>query len=240
VRSSDGSADWPDRPRFALAVDAVVLTIADDALQVLLVERAYEPLGWALPGGFVNAAESLDQAVRRELREETDIALTHLEQLQTYGAPDRDPRERVISVAYLALVPAVGAPTAGSDAARAAFFTVEAALSELPLAFDHATILADGVERARSKLEYTSLATSFCPPHFTMAELRRVYEIVWNERLEPANFRRKVLKTPGFVIGTGRRAQPGVEGGKPAELYRAGDEVVLQPPLRRAVEEGLN
>ncbi|HWB37949.1 MAG TPA: NUDIX domain-containing protein [Rugosimonospora sp.] len=214
-----------------VAVDLVALTIHDGVLQALLIRRAIPPYQrrLALPGGFVLEHEDLDAAAHRELSEETGVS-GHLEQLATYGAPKRDPRGRVVAVAYLALLPAAPAPTAGSDAAAAAWHPV----GTLPakLAFDHDTILADGVERARAKLEYTPLATAFCPAEFTIAELRAVYEAVWGVSLDPRNFHRKVTGTAGFVEPTGATTEG--ERGRPAQLYRRGDATTLYPPLLRA------
>lgn len=224
-------------PRVAVTVDLVVLTVRADVLQVLLVRRGEDP--WrglhALPGGFVRPDEDLGAAAERELSEETGLRDVpgHLEQLGSYGDPARDPRMRVVSVAYLALAPDLPDPRAGGDADAASWVPVVDALAG-PLAFDHAQVLADGVERARAKLEYTSLATAFCPPEFTVAQLRRVYEIVWGVRLDPRNFHRKVTGTPGLLIETGRTKQDGP--GRPAVVYRRGSAQVLHPPL---VREGL-
>lgn len=223
-----------DRPTFAVTVDLVVLTVRDSALNVLLVQRGGEPYWgrWALPGGFVQADEDLPDAAERELAEETGLAepAGHLEQLASYGAPGRDPRGRVVTVAYLALLPDLPAPVAGTDAAAARWWPV-AQVHRRDLAFDHDRILADGVERARSKLEYTSLATAFCPPEFTIAALRSVYETVWGTPLDPRNFHRKVTSTPGFVVPTGR-ATAG-DPGRPAQLYRRGPATILHPPMLR-------
>jgi 8-oxo-dGTP diphosphatase len=215
---------------FAVTVDLVVLTIRDGALCALLIRRGIPPYRgrWALPGGFVLEHEDLDTAAGRELREETGLPIAgHLEQLASYGAPRRDPRGRVVTVAYLALLPDLPAPTAGSDASGAAW---RPATTE-PLAFDHGRILADGVERARAKLEYTPLATAFCPPEFTVADLRTVYETVWGAPLDPRNFHRKVTTTEGFLTPTGRTTAG--ERGRPAQLYRRGPATILYPPLLR-------
>ena len=226
--------DPAEYPPFAVTVDLVVLTIRRGALTALLVTRGESPfLGKrALPGGFVRPAEDLAQAAARELREETGLALgdVHLEQLASYGAPDRDPRMRVVSVAYLALAPGMPAPQAGSDAAGADWVPVASALAD-PLAFDHKQILADGLERARAKLEYTPLATAFCPPSFTIADLRAVYETVWGTTLDPRNFHRKVTGTPGFVTPVDASTAGG--RGRPAQLYRKGPAATLYPPLLR-------
>jgi 8-oxo-dGTP diphosphatase len=215
-----------------VTVDLVVLTIRDGALCALLIRRGIPPFKgrWALPGGFVLAEEDLPAAAERELREETGVttAAGYLEQLRTYGAPRRDPRGRVVSVAYLALLPDLPAPIAGSDAAGAQWRAVD---SVERLAFDHDSILRDGVERARAKLEYTPLAAAFCPAEFTIAELRAVYEAVWGTDLDPRNFHRKVTTTDGFVRSTGQRRAQAV--GRPAELFRQGGADVLYPPVLR-------
>ncbi|WP_087510308.1 NUDIX hydrolase [Cellulomonas iranensis] len=226
--------DPADYPPFAVTVDLVVLTLRDDALHVLLVERGADPWRgrWALPGGFVRPDEGLDAAAARERAEETGVRDVpgHLEQLASYGDPDRDPRMRVVSVAYLALAPDLPEPRAGSDAAGAAWVRVDDALAR-PLAFDHARVLADGVERARAKLEYSPLAAAFCADEFTVAELRRVYEAVWGRPLDPRNFHRKVTGVPGLLVDTGRTRAEG--RGRPAALYRRGDVTTLHPPLSR-------
>ena len=242
----------------AVTVDVVALTIRDGVLHVLLIRRAEPPFAgrWALPGGFVRAVEDeedLREAAARELAEETGLTTkalgrVHLEQLGTYGKPGRDPRMRVISVAYLAFGPDLPDPQAGSDAADASWIPVEAlrltaAASQAPgttrkLAFDHAKILADGLERARAKLEYTPLATAFLGESFTIPELRAVYESVWGEPLHAGNFHRKVLSVPGFVEGTGDTTPTGGRRGGPrARLYRAGDARLLHPALLRPSSE---
>lgn len=223
-------------PRAAVTVDLVVLTLRAGELCAILVRRAAPPFqgGWALPGGFVEPDEDLDQAAARELAEETGLGdvSVHLEQLRSYGSPGRDPRTRVVTVAYLALGPDLPDPVAGSDAADATWMSVGTALSgDTTLAFDHGLILADGVERARAKLEYTPLATAFCPPEFTVGELREVYETVWGVSLDPRNFHRKVTGANAFMVATG--ASTTRNGGRPAMLYRRGGADLLMPPLLR-------
>jgi 8-oxo-dGTP diphosphatase len=219
--------------RVAVTVDVVILTVLHGQFCVLLIRRGGHPHRgrWAVPGGFVEAGENLDAAARRELDEETGIdAGVHIEQLATYGDPGRDPRMRVVSVAYVAMVPGVAGPRAGSDASEARLWPLTDVLDrpQVALAFDHARILADAVDRARAKLEYTSLATTFVDDPFTIADLRRVYETVWGVRLHAANFRRKVLATPGFVVPTGE-----VRGRGRAELYRRGTVARLHPAILR-------
>src|SRR4029453_18146909 len=185
----------------AVTVDVVALTIRDGQLCVLLIERGGPPFaGWrALPGGFVRR-ETLDDAALRELAEETGLrpgedalAQVHLEQLRTYGEPDRDPRMRVVSVAYLAFAPSLPDPRAGGDASGA-FWVPASEVDEL--AFDHAAILADGLDRPRAKLEYPPLAAAFVGPEFTIGELRAVYAAVCGEDLHAGNSHRKVLSVP--------------------------------------------
>ncbi|AVT33408.1 NUDIX hydrolase [Plantactinospora sp. BC1] len=221
-------------PPFAVTVDLVVLTVRADELCILLVRRGIPPYQdrWALPGGFVGFDEDLPDAAARELTEETGIPepIGHLEQLGTYGSPKRDPRGRVVTVAYLALLPDLPTPVAGTDAAAADWLPVSR-VADARLAFDHDVILADGLERARAKLEYTPLATAFCPPEFTIARLRTVYETVWNSRLDPRNFHRKVTSTPGFVEPAGRVTEG--DRGRPAQLFRRGPAELLHPPMLR-------
>lgn len=274
----------------AVTVDVVALTLRHGALHVLLVRRGGPPYegAWALPGGFVQAGrESLDEAAARELAEETGLDETrglgrvHLEQLGSYGRPDRDPRMHVVSVAYLAFAPDLPEAKAGSDAAAAEWVSVEAlaprgkpdaatarpmeqdrpagahgggsgrrsgqaqgidaGLDAAPasdLAFDHGTILAEALDRARAKIEYTPLATAFLGEEFTITELRSVYEAVWGRTLHAGNFHRKVLSVPGFVESTGTTAgRGGSKGGPRARLYRAGDARLLHPALLRPDRE---
>jgi 8-oxo-dGTP diphosphatase len=221
---------------FAVTVDLVVFTIREDELCVLAVRRGVPPYRgrWALPGGFVHEEEGLLAAAQRELVEETGLEElpVHLEQLATYGAPRRDPRMRVVSVAYLALAAELPEPAAGTDASEARWRRVADLLSgPSRLAFDHSEILADGLVRARAKLEYSPLATAFCADEFTVAELRHVYEVVWGTELDPRNFHRKVTGSPGFLRSTGRTTTR--NGGRPAQLYRRGEATLLNPPISR-------
>lgn len=225
-------------PCVGITVDVVLLTIRAGRLTVLLVERGEPPFegAWALPGGFVEEDEGLDDAARRALAEETGVAAFpgHLEQLRAYGAPDRDPRLRVVSCAYVGFVPGLPSPEPGSHATAARYWdAADLGTADGPaLAFDHARIIVDAIERAQAKLEYTPLATRFTEEPFTLAELRRVYEAVWGASLHPGNFRRKVMSVPGFVTLLGTRTS-GTGRERPAELYRCGDATVLHPALLR-------
>jgi 8-oxo-dGTP diphosphatase len=212
-------------PPFAVTVDMVLLTVHEGSFRVLLVERDTHPFrgAAALPGGFVLADEDLEDAAVRRLERETGVRrdAAHVEQLGAFGAPDRDPRMRVVSVAYLVFAPDLPAPHPGENTRSVAWVPVEQVRTD-ELAFDHDRVLAAGVERARAKLEYTPLAAAFCDEEFTVAELRRVYEAVWGVALDPRNFHRKVTGTPGFLVPVGKPAPVGPEGGRPAALFRRG------------------
>jgi 8-oxo-dGTP diphosphatase len=179
-------------PHPAVTTDCVVLGYLQPELKVLLVQRKNEPYQdqWALPGGFVEIDEPLEAAARRELEEETGLDNLYHEQLYTFGQPDRDPRERVISVAYLALLPlAVARVKAGSDAADARWF----ALDKLPeLAFDHQKILETGLKRLRGKVRYAPIAFELLPEKFTLSQLQALYEVILQEKLDKRNFRKKI------------------------------------------------
>jgi 8-oxo-dGTP diphosphatase len=199
-----------------LTVDVVIFTIQEARLGVLLVRRGIPPFegAWAIPGGFVLPDEGLEQAARRELKEETGVGEVYLEQLYTFGDPGRDPRGRVVTVAYYALVSAERRIAAGSDAAEARWWPMDA----LPeLAFDHSAILRYALERLRNKLEYTTVGFQLLPEHFTLTELQLVYEAILGRKLDKRNFRRKVdllgILTP---LKEHRRQGPS----RPARLYR--------------------
>jgi 8-oxo-dGTP diphosphatase len=224
-------------PAFAVTVDVVILTMVDDQLQVLLVRRGQAPFEgmWAIPGGFKLPTETLDEAAKRELAEETGVdAASLLTQFGAYGDPQRDPRMNVVTVGYLAVLRDVGNIAAGTDAADASLVAVSDVLDgKLELAFDHLRIMSEAIARVRTDLEVTGLATAFVGTTFTLAELRAVYEAVWGVQLDSANFRRSVAADNGWVIPTGRRAPSGAVGGKPAELFKAGKAWRQGGPIRR-------
>jgi 8-oxo-dGTP diphosphatase len=198
-----------------VTVDIVIFTIQEGVLKVLLVKRGIPPFAGqsAIPGGFVLEDEDLDQAALRELREETGVSDVYLEQLYSFGKPDRDPRGRVVTVAYFALISADRKLKAGSDAAEAAWYPMD----DLPrLAFDHATILNYALERLRNKLEYTTVGFQLLPEKFTLTELQEVYEAILGKELDKRNFRRKmsVLKILKPLTEYRRGGQ------RPAQLYR--------------------
>ncbi|WP_284989502.1 NUDIX domain-containing protein [Arthrobacter sp. efr-133-TYG-120] len=237
---------YPAPARFPVTVDVVALTVSEDVLNVLLITRRITPFrgALALPGGFVLAGEDLVTAAARELAEETGVEQIpgHLEQLGSYGPQNRDPRGEVLTVAHLLLAPNFPVLSAGSDAEHAAWYPVNQVLDgELKLAFDHERILADALERAKSKLEYSPLGAAFCGEEFTIAQLRAVYEAVWGTRLDPRNFHRKATGTPGFLEDTGRMTAG--DAGRPAALFRLAEaarlsvgqpaRAVLNPPLMR-------
>jgi len=205
-------------PHPAVTTDVVLFGLIDECLKVLLVRRARPPFAnhWALPGGFLDIDEDLEDCALRELEEETGVSGVYLEQLYTFGKPGRDPRERVISVAYYALVPATDIEIrAASDARAVRWF----AYRDLPeLAFDHVDIIHKAQQRVASKLDYSTIALKFMPEKFTLGELQSVYECILDERLDKRNFRKR-LRTYACLTDTGEVRRNG--GHRPARLYRA-------------------
>lgn len=231
MSTSADEYDPSEFPRFAVTVDLALLTVRPPHMEILLVRRNDAPQkgAWALPGGFVGPNQDLLTAAQVKLADKTgvDVDRAHLEQLATFGEPKRDPRMRIVSVAHLAMVPEPGELAVD----HAAWHRTDD-LDALKLAFDHEQIAAVGIERARAKLEYTTLGTSFCGETFTIVELRSVYEAVWATTLDPANFHRKALASEGFVEPTGESVSHG--RGRPAQVYRAGTATELHPPISRS------
>ena len=219
-----------DYPRPALTVDVVAFSVQNKKLSVLLVRRALEPfIGmWALPGGYVQIEEDIEKAAERELEEETGLQGAYLEQLYTYGDPERDPRGRVVSVAHFALIPS-NAPiqsAGGSDASEASWQP----LDQLPqLAFDHAEIIDYALRRLRYKLEYTAVGFQLLPETFTLTQLQQTYEIILGESLDKRNFRRRILDA-GVIEATSQKRS---DGGRPARLYRYRADAVAEVKARR-------
>ena len=211
-------------PRPALTVDCVVFGLeeqADSGLRVLLIQRAHEPFAgcWALPGGCGEPSADLEDAARRELEEETSLQIRYLEQLYTFGTPNRDPRGWVVSVAWFALVQTLAhVPHSGSDASRAEWHPL-AALP--PLAFDHAHILRMAHQRLKAKIRYAPIGFELLPASFTLRQLQELYEIILETRLDKRNFRRKVLSM-GVLEETGELEQDVAH--RAARLYRFNED----------------
>lgn len=217
-------------PRPALTVDIAAFSIQNRKLSVLLIKRAYDPfMGmWALPGGFVEIDENLEAAAERELEEETGLSGVFLEQLYTYGMPERDPRGRVVSVAHFGLIPSNETirPSGGSDADKARWH----ALDNLPpLAFDHAEIIEYALRRLRYKLECTALGFQLLPERFTLTELQQTYEIILGEKIDKHSFSRRILGA-GMIEAIHQKITDEV---RPKKLYRYCDNAVAEVKTRR-------
>lgn len=219
-----------DYKRPSVTVDVVIFALVKDDLQVLLIKRKNDPYAamWAIPGGFVRMEESLEEAAARELAEETGVTDVYMEQLYTFGNPDRDPRTRVITVTYFALVPYDAIDHhPGDDASETGWWSV----FDLPeLAFDHAHILQYALTRLRYKLEYTSVGFKLLPDVFTLSELQQAYETILGEELDKRNFRRKILGS-NILVETGQKDRSGE--GRPAMLYRYRENATTEIKTRR-------
>lgn len=217
-----------DYPPVAVTVDVAVLTIRDDDLCILLVERSNPPFKgyWSLPGRFVQPDERAEVTAIAGVNAKTNVVPQWMEQLGTYSAPDRDPRMRVISIAYLAFGPFKSEPKAGYHTSNVEWVPI--LKRPVGWAFDHGEIARDAIARLQSKMEYTPLATRFLPETFTIADLHRVYQTVWGYSEAPllSNFHRKIQATRGFLTPTGEKRGA-------ARLYRAGPAKLLFPPIRR-------
>lgn len=217
-----------ERP--SVTVDVIIFALVADDLQVLLVKRRWPPFAdqWAIPGGFVRMDESLEAAAIRKLEEETGVTDVYMEQLYTFGEPSRDPRTRVITVAYIALVPKTAIEQKLSDEGAETSWT---SVYELPeLAFDHTEMVGYAFQRLRYKLEYTAVGFQLLPDVFTLSELQKAYEIILGEPLDKRNFRRKILGA-GILESTGKKRRS--SEGRPAQLYRYRDDAVAEVKTRR-------
>lgn len=211
-------------PHPAVTTDIVVFTIRDSKLKLLLIRRKGDPFKgkWALPGGFIGIDEDILDCAKRELAEETGVSGVYLEQLYTFGSPQRDPRERVISIAYYALIPSDQIQLqAATDAEAVDWF----AMDEIPeLGFDHRQMVSKAKQRLTAKLDYSTIAFQFMPMKFTLSELQNVYETILEEELDKRNFRKWVLALDN-IEETGSERRNGAH--RPAKLYRVKNPKVV-------------
>ena len=230
--ASPGSYNIRQYRQVSVTVDVILFRFVDNDLKVLLIKRKNWPFEdhWAIPGGFVGYDEPLEEAALRELAEETNVRDVYLEQLYTFGDPLRDPRTRVITVAYFALLSAEQAAhiqlRSATDASAAAWWSI---YNQPPLAFDHAKILEYALRRLRWKLEYTALGFMLLPKAFTLSELQAAYEIILGEGLDKRNFRRKILAADVLEETGGTNEGPG----RPARLYRFSAQAIEMEQARR-------
>ncbi len=242
ARAADDAPDGPggyvagDRPALALVVDVTLFAVDRGELVVLLVERRRAPDSgrWAVPGAVLEPDEEVTAAATRAVVARTGILepFDRVEQLAVFDAPGRDPRTRVVSTAVLAVASAAAPPPGGALASGRWWPVTGVGTGDGPtMAFDHADIVATGIDRLRSRLEHSDLATALVDEPFTISDLRRAYEAAWGVELEPANFRRKILATPGMVAQTAGTRVVGT--GRPADLYVRGSGAVLHPPMPR-------
>jgi 8-oxo-dGTP diphosphatase len=214
----------------AVTVDVVIFRLHEDVLKVLLIQRAFPPFKgkWALPGGFVNINETLEEAALREMEEETGVRDVYLEQLYTFGDPKRDPRGRVITVAYFAVISKDIEVHAGEEATHAEWHPVKK-ISDL--AFDHDKILGYAVQRLQYKLEYSAVGFELLPDEFTLSELQKAYEIVLAEKLDKRNFRSRIMEAEILIETKHMKTAPGQ--GRPAKLYRYRKSAAKETKARR-------
>ncbi|MEM7116103.1 MAG: NUDIX domain-containing protein [Chloroflexota bacterium] len=221
-------ANQYERP--SVTVDVIIFSLVDDDLQLLVAKRKQPPFEsvWAIPGGFVRMNESLEVAAARKLEEETGVVDVYMEQLYTFGDPTRDPRTRVITIAYIALVPQTAIVQKAQQGSKE---TAWVSVYDLPeLAFDHSYIVNYAFQRLRYKLEYTAVGFQLLPDVFVLSELQNAYEIILGEPLDKRNFRRKILSA-GILEPTGKKRR--TSEGRPAQLYRYRDDAVAEVKTRR-------
>ncbi|MFT3890813.1 MAG: NUDIX domain-containing protein [Anaerolineales bacterium] len=208
---------YPGYEQPAVTVDIVIFTVTNDTLKAMLVKRAEEPFAglWSIPGGFLKLGESLEDAAMRVLREKAGVEDVYLEQLYTFGDPNRDPRVRVITVTYFALIPWKNLVQPDSEKVTDLTW---ASVDRLPkLAFDHKKILSYAVQRLRAKASYSNIVYGLMPPQFRLSELQKMYEIIINGTLDKRNFRKRMLAT-GLLQETGKKDIAGAH--RPAMLYQ--------------------
>ena len=228
---------------FSLNVSIAAFTITGNNLEILLAQRNQGPFrdAWELLSSPIHHEESPDTTVLRKLEAATrrSIPITHLEQLATYGAPERDPRVRTISIAYLAVIPNFRKfKTTDLEINIEAISISEIKRGNIKFAFDHETIVNDAIQRIQSKLEYTNVATYFFEDSFTLSQLRNVYEATWDTSVTPGNFQRKILQQEGFLKPLGKKLSGDNKSGRPADLFVPGPEENLSPPLKRNKPSG--